>query len=37
MKLKLHCFMVLSIFILQSVTAQYNYLKIPETPIRQYI
>jgi len=31
MKLKLHCFMVLSIFILQSATAQYNYLKIPDT------
>ena len=31
MKLKLYCFMVLSIFILQSATAQYNYLKIPDT------
>jgi len=31
MKLKLYCIMVLSIFILQSATAQYNNLKIPDT------
>ena len=31
MKLKLYCIIVLSLFILQSATAQYNNLKIPDT------